>query len=48
MERRQERAEPLDRAYALSSLSGEVEAVGQGDRSMQQCQLKPAAVTPAG
>jgi hypothetical protein len=37
LERRQERAEPLDRVYDLSSLSGEVEAVGQGDRSMQQC-----------
>jgi len=37
MEGHQERAEPLDRAYDLSSLSGEVEAVGRGDRSMQQC-----------
>jgi hypothetical protein len=32
--------EPLDRAYDLSSLSGEVEAVGRGDRSMQQCPAK--------
>jgi hypothetical protein len=31
------RVEPLDRAYDLSSLSGEVEAVARGDRSMQQC-----------
>ena len=37
MEGRQERAEPLDRAYDLSSLSSEVEAVARGDRSMQQC-----------
>jgi hypothetical protein len=37
MEGRQEGVEPLDRAYDLSSLSGEVEAVGRGDRSMQQC-----------
>jgi integrase len=37
MEGRQERAEPLDRAHDLSSLSGEVEAVARGDRSMQQC-----------
>jgi hypothetical protein len=37
MEGRQERVEPLDRAHDLSSLSGEVEAVAQGDRSMQQC-----------
>ena len=37
MEGRQERVEPLDRAYDLSSLSGEVEAVARGDRSMQQC-----------
>ena len=35
--RRQERAEPLDRAHDLSSLSGEMEAVARGDRSMQQC-----------
>ena len=28
--RRQERAEPLDRAHDLSSLSGEVEAVARG------------------
>ena len=34
---RQERVEPLDRGYDLSSLSGEVEAVARGDRSMQQC-----------
>ena len=39
MEGRQERAEPLDRAHDLSSLSGEVEAVARGDRSMQQCPL---------
>ena len=31
------RAEPLDRTHDLSSLSGEVEAVARGDRSMQQC-----------
>jgi hypothetical protein len=37
MERRQEGLEPLDRADDLSSLRGEVEAVGRGDRSMQQC-----------
>jgi hypothetical protein len=37
MEGRQERDEPLDRAYDLSSLSSEVEAVARGDRSMQQC-----------
>ena len=37
MEGRQERVEPLDRAYDLSSLSSEVEAVARGDRSMQQC-----------
>jgi hypothetical protein len=37
MEGRQERVEPLDRAHDLSSLSGEVEAVAWGDRSMQQC-----------
>jgi len=41
MEGRHEGLEPLDRAYDLSSLSGEVEAVGRGDRSMQQC--PPAA-----
>jgi hypothetical protein len=34
---RQERVEPLDRAYDLSSFSSEVEAVARGDRSMQQC-----------
>jgi hypothetical protein len=39
MEGRQERAEPLDLAHDLSSLSGEVEAVARGDRSMQQCPL---------
>jgi len=33
----QERVEPLDRAYHLLSLGGEVEAVARGDRSMQQC-----------
>jgi hypothetical protein len=37
MEGRQERVEPLDRSYELSSLGGEVEAVARGDRSMQQC-----------
>jgi hypothetical protein len=37
MEGRQERVEPLDRVYDLSSLSSEVEAVARGDRSMQQC-----------
>jgi hypothetical protein len=37
MEGRQERIEPLDRAHDLSSLSGEMEAVAWGDRSMQQC-----------
>jgi hypothetical protein len=37
MEGRQERPEPLDRAHGLSSLSGGVEAVARGDRSMQQC-----------
>ena len=37
MEGRHEGLEPLDRAYDLSSLSGEVEAVARGDRSMQQC-----------
>jgi hypothetical protein len=37
MEGRHERVEPLDRAYDLLSLSGEVEAVARGDRSMQQC-----------
>jgi hypothetical protein len=39
MEGRHEGLEPLDRAYDLSSLSGEVEAVGRGDRSMQQCPM---------
>jgi hypothetical protein len=43
MEGRQERAEPLDRAYDLSYLSGEVEAVGRGDRSMQQCLRSPGS-----
>ena len=37
MEGSQERGEPLDRVHDLSSLSGEVEAVAEGDRSMQQC-----------
>jgi hypothetical protein len=37
MKGRQERVKPLDRAYDLSSLSSEVEAVARGDRSMQQC-----------
>jgi excisionase family DNA binding protein len=38
MEGRQEWLEPLDRADEPSSLSGEVEAVGRGNRSMQlQC-----------
>jgi hypothetical protein len=41
MEGRHEGLEPLDRAYDLSSLSGEVEAVGRGDRSMQQCRASP-------
>ena len=41
MEGRQERVEPLDRAYDLSSLSSEVEAVARGDRSMQQCPTNP-------
>jgi hypothetical protein len=41
---RQERVEPLDRAYDLSSFSSEVEAVAWGDRSMQQCRLN----TPKG
>ena len=36
MEGHQEGVEPLDRAHDLSSLSGEVEAVARGDRSMQQ------------
>jgi hypothetical protein len=40
MEGRQERVEPLDRGYDLSSLGGEVEAVARGDRSMQQCPLQ--------
>jgi hypothetical protein len=43
MEGRQEGLEPLDRAYDLSSLSGEVEAVGGGDRSMQQCRHESCA-----
>ena len=38
MEGCQEGIEPLDRAHDLASLSGEVEAVARGDRSMQQCQ----------
>jgi hypothetical protein len=37
MEGRQEGVEPLDCAHDLSSLSGEVEEVAWGDRSMQQC-----------
>ena len=37
MEGRQERVEPLDFAHNVSSLSGEVEAVARGDRSMQRC-----------
>jgi ketosteroid isomerase-like protein len=37
MEGCQEGLEPLDRAYDLSLLSGEVGAVGRCDRSMQQC-----------
>ena len=44
MEGCQERVEPLDRAHDLSSLSGEVEAVTQGDRSMQQCLLMHSLV----
>jgi hypothetical protein len=47
MEGRQERVEPLDRAYDLSSLGGEVEAVARGDRSMQQCP-PPCSTHPAG
>ena len=43
MEGRHEGLEPLDRAYDLSSLSGEVEAVGRGDRSMQQCRAEGAS-----
>jgi hypothetical protein len=39
MDGRQEGLEPLDGADDLSSLSGEVEAVGRGDRSMQQCRV---------
>jgi hypothetical protein len=44
---RQERDEPLDRAYYLSSLGSEVEAVARGDRSMQQCHRRswPACAT---
>ena len=45
MEGRHEGVEPLDRAYDLSSLSGEVEAVGRGDRSMQQCPLEHQEAT---
>jgi hypothetical protein len=45
MEGRQEGLEPLDRAYDLSSLSGEVEAVARGDRSMQQCLAVEEPVT---
>jgi hypothetical protein len=37
VEGRQERVEPLDFAHNVSSLSGEVEAVARGDRSMQRC-----------
>jgi hypothetical protein len=47
MEGRQERAEPLDRAHDLSSLSGEVEAVARGDRSMQQCRPEGHAAVGA-
>jgi hypothetical protein len=43
MEGRHEELEPLDRAYDLSSLGGEVEAVARGDRSMQQCRPGPGA-----
>src|SRR5512133_2138403 len=44
MEGRQERVEPLDPAYDLSSFGSEVEAVARGDRSMQQC--RPDATAP--
>jgi hypothetical protein len=44
MEGRHEGLEPLDRAHDLSSMSGEVETVGRGDRSMQQCRWE----TPEG
>jgi ATP/maltotriose-dependent transcriptional regulator MalT len=47
MEGRQEGVEPLDRAYGLSFLNGEVEAVGRGDRSMQQCRARPLATASA-
>ena len=46
MEGRQERVEPLDRAYELSSLGGEVEAVARGDRSMQQCLFEYIITVP--
>jgi len=39
MEELQEGLEPLDHADDLVVLSGEVEAVGWGNRSMQQCRL---------
>ena len=45
MEGRQERVELLDRAHDLSSLSGEVEAVARGDRSMQQCRCRSSSIT---
>ena len=45
MEGRHEGLEPLDRAYDLSPLSGEVEAVGRGDRSVQQCRQEGFEVT---
>lgn len=49
---RQERLERLDGAYDLSSLSGEVEAVGRGNRSMQRCppdsRLRSRAARPRG
>ena len=51
MEGRQERVEPLDRAYDLSSFGSEVEAVARGDRSIQQCLWKSgqmAAGFPSG
>jgi hypothetical protein len=48
MEGRQEGVEPLHRAHDLSSLSGEVEAVARGDRSMQQCPAGRATTCPPG
>ena len=45
MEGRHQGLEPLDRAHDLSPLSGEVEAVGRGDRSVQQCHQEGFEVT---